>query len=451
MPTPLLSICIPTLNRADLLEDMLFSLKAEVAPLGGLVEVVVSDNASKDATAEVLGRHQDWITSGRNESTTGFTKNLLRVTCDLARGEFVWLVGDDDLVIRGSVARVLKSLQDHPDLDYHYLNFGWVDVLGRADIIRNMDSTPPRDPRTRFQCDELGTLRLDRLEDLALLPGRNPSALFSGIFCFAARRELFLRARPQLHPSDSLDGSSVLADDCFPHAMITLPVLAGRPVAYIGEPCLLQGINAWEWGRYAYKNMLFGTHQLFTWLEATPMAKDGLAALWASYFDMAGRLYARMLRFPAEHDGEALVREQVLPQVAGHAPFWRAFLEEDRMIVECDHDARTMVESLRGLVLPERARVGLWGIQGRGHRFVFFLESDRSQLVWAADREPTLHGRNLDWTQLNISSPDTLQAAELDVLALGVRREFVAEVTAHARKLLRPGARILSVQGVETV
>jgi hypothetical protein len=451
MPTPLLSICIPTLNRAGLLEDMLHGLRPEVAPLADRVEVVVSDNASHDGTADVLRRHQDWITWGRAERTAGFTRNLLKVTCDLAKGHFVWLVGDDDLVIRGAVSRVLRSLEENPDLDYHYLNFGWVDVQARADIIRNRDSAPLRVPGARFQCDEMRTLRLERLEDLALLPGRNPSALFSGIFCFAARRELFLRARPQLHPSDSLDGSSVLADDCFPHAMITLPALAGRPVAYLGEPCLLQGINAWEWGRYAYKNMLFGTHQLFSWLEATPLAKDGLAALWASYFDMAGRLYARMLRFPEEHDGEALVRERVLPQVAMQVPFWEAFLEEDRMLVECDQDARGMVAALRGLGLPQGARVGLWGIQGRGHRFVFFLGQDRPQVVWAADREPTQHGRPLDGTEVSISSPETLRGAALDVLVLGVRRAFVPEVSAEARGCLRPGARILSVLGVETV
>jgi len=451
MPSPLLSICIPTLNRADLLADMLASLRLELASLADRVEVVVSDNASVDATCEVLRCHQDWITWGRNESTVGFTKNLLKVTCDLATGRFVWLVGDDDLVIRGAVARVLQSLEDNPDLDYHYLNFGWVDVQGRAEIIRTMNSTPPRDPRRRFQCDEMRTLRLDRLEDLALLPGKNPSALFSGIFCFAARRELFLAARPKLHPSDSLDGSSELADDCFPHAMITLPALAGQPVAYIGEPCMLQGINAWEWGRYAYKNMLFGTHQLFTWLEGTPLAKDGLNALWASYFDMAGRLYARMLRFPDDHDGEPLVRQKVLPRVADQPPFWSAFLEEDRMIIECDHDARGMVETLRSMGLPGKARVGLWGIQGRGHRFVFFLESDRPQLIWAADREPTLHDRPLDWTDLTISPPSTLAEAGLDVLVLGVRREFVPEVVAHAKGLLRPGSRILSVLGLETV
>jgi len=451
MPTPLLSICIPTLNRADLLEEMLLSLRPEVASLGGRVEVVVSDNASRDHTGEVLQRHQDWISWGRNNRTVGFTANLLKVTCDLAKGRFAWLVGDDDLVIRGAVARVLQSLETNPDLDYHYLNFGWVDVQGRSQIIREMDSTPPRDPRTRFQCDEMRTLRLERLEDLAFLPGRNPSALFSGIFCFAARRELFLKARPLLHPSDSLDGSSVLMDDCFPHALITLPELAGRPVAYLGEPCLLQGINAWEWGRYAYKNMLFGTHQLFSWLDGTAMAKDGMAALWASYFDMAGRLYARMVRFPAEHDGEQLVREQVIPKVAMHLPFWKALLEEDRMIVECDHDARGMVEALRGLGLSEGARVGLWGIQGRGHRFVFFLDAERSRVRWAADRESTLHGRPLDWTEISISSPDTLPEAELDVLVLGVRGEFVPEVVAQARGLPRPGARILSVLGVETV
>lgn len=450
--SPLLSICIPTLNRAHLLDDALVSLRPEVASCADRVEVVVSDNGSSDATGEVLQRHGDWVHWGRNERTTGFADNLLRVTCDLAKGRFVWVIGDDDLVIRGSVGRILHSLETNPDLDYHYLNFGWLDVRSRTRIIREMDSVPPSGPRTRWQCDELRTLRLERIEDLAFLPSNNASALFSGIFCFAARRELFIEGRRNLHPSDSLDGSSTLISDHFPHAMITLPPLAGKPVAYLGQPCLLQGISNWEWGKYAYKNMLFGTHQLFSWLEGSTFAKDAMEALWSSFYTMAGRLFFRMLYYPEDHNGTELVRESVMPSAALRPEYWKTFLEEARLAMECDLEAKVLVELTEQLLDGHpQARLGLWGIQGRGHRFVKFSSLAQERLAWAADREEHLHGVLLEGTDLHISPPQSLPEAELGILVLGTRRDIVGQVMKEARPILRKGTLVVSVKGIEEI
>jgi glycosyltransferase involved in cell wall biosynthesis len=49
---PLLSVCIPTYNRAGYLHECLSSI--ETRGLDNLVEVVVSDNASTDDTLDVL-------------------------------------------------------------------------------------------------------------------------------------------------------------------------------------------------------------------------------------------------------------------------------------------------------------------------------------------------------------------------------------------------------------
>jgi len=52
--TPLLSICMPTYNRADLLELALRSLIPQVAATNGEVELIVSDNCSSDHTPNVV-------------------------------------------------------------------------------------------------------------------------------------------------------------------------------------------------------------------------------------------------------------------------------------------------------------------------------------------------------------------------------------------------------------
>ena len=72
--TPLLSICIPTYNHAELLDRALARLTSLPAFASGDVEVVLSDNASTDGTlVDDIGYHiQAWHAFSRahgHEST----------------------------------------------------------------------------------------------------------------------------------------------------------------------------------------------------------------------------------------------------------------------------------------------------------------------------------------------------------------------------------------------
>lgn len=449
---PLLSICIPTLNRSALLEIILENLTREAAGYLDKIEIVVADNASTDETADVVRRSALPIIYGRQESTVGFARNVLFATAGLASGEFVWVIGDDDLVLPDGIARILESISKAPDVDYHYLNFGWIDCQFRTRVIREMNGQPPASSFNRLQCKETGWQRLQRLEDVALLPADNPSAVFSGVFCFVTRRQFFIDAVDTLHPSDSLDGSSTVIADCFPHAMLSLPRVARKPIAYVGTPCLMQGISGWEWKGYAYKNMIFGTHQFFEWLEQTSFASDAMQHLWDSYYQMAGRLFFRMQHYKDEHMGLDIVMKKAIPASAGHQIFWDAFMTESRLNLEIEHDAEILAASVAQITAenPE-ARIGLWGILGRGHLFVKISPQFHANLVWVTDRDVSLHGTLLDGTALPIVSPSTLPDAALDVLVIGARRDFIDDITAIAMPVMKPGASIISVNGTVAV
>lgn len=103
-----LSICIPTYNRKRNLSECLDVL-AEL--LGGVdVEVIVSDNASTDGTKEYMeelvnkGKFKD-LRYHRNEENIGADNNF--VMCyKLAKGDYVWLLGDDD-IIKGDIVSVI--------------------------------------------------------------------------------------------------------------------------------------------------------------------------------------------------------------------------------------------------------------------------------------------------------------------------------------------------------
>ena len=108
-----LSICIPTYNRVRYLKELLPAILGQVDVGRAEVEVTVSDNASTDDTADYLrslsNPHLRWWT---NETNIGGDRNFLKCVTE-AKGEYVWLFGDDDIMPAGAVVRILDFLRQH--------------------------------------------------------------------------------------------------------------------------------------------------------------------------------------------------------------------------------------------------------------------------------------------------------------------------------------------------
>jgi glycosyltransferase involved in cell wall biosynthesis len=110
-----LSICIATFKRALFIGETLDSILSQMEPS---VEIVVVDGASPDNTPEVMAqyllRHPE-IRYFREPANSGFDADYDKaVGC--ARGQYCWLMTDDDLLRAGAVARVLQSIEDAPEL-----------------------------------------------------------------------------------------------------------------------------------------------------------------------------------------------------------------------------------------------------------------------------------------------------------------------------------------------
>ena len=120
-----LSVAIPTHNRRNLLEENLLNLANQIKLLKEPVEVVISDNASTDGTELMVA---EMITSGlliayhRNPANLGMDENA-DLAIQRSRGEYVLLLGDDDLLEPDALVTILKCLHVYPDLALIYLNF----------------------------------------------------------------------------------------------------------------------------------------------------------------------------------------------------------------------------------------------------------------------------------------------------------------------------------------
>jgi glycosyltransferase involved in cell wall biosynthesis len=121
---PLLTIAIPTFNRELYLMELLESLLPQLAGLAtDLVELIVSDNCSEDLTASMVVSFQDRglpCRLIRNETNLGADGNFLQCL-NLAQGQYVWVLGDDDLVEPGAIATLLDLLQQG-EYDLVYLS-----------------------------------------------------------------------------------------------------------------------------------------------------------------------------------------------------------------------------------------------------------------------------------------------------------------------------------------
>jgi glycosyltransferase involved in cell wall biosynthesis len=99
---PLLSICIPTYNRALLLAQTLAHVRSVC--WGDDVEVVISDNCSTDDTQEVIARFAAQFRhfrAIRQAENRGGIPNI-GAAIALASGEFTYTLNDDDeLFIEG--------------------------------------------------------------------------------------------------------------------------------------------------------------------------------------------------------------------------------------------------------------------------------------------------------------------------------------------------------------
>ena len=107
MPPPLLSIAIATYRRSGYLRVLLESIQNEVEADSLQVEVVVNDNASGDDTPDVIGSFGALHPSYEcNETNLGPVENVIRAY-SRSTGDYVLLMGDDDVVEPGSLRRIV--------------------------------------------------------------------------------------------------------------------------------------------------------------------------------------------------------------------------------------------------------------------------------------------------------------------------------------------------------
>ncbi len=113
-----LSICIPTYNRSEFLEETLESLLIAIVGYENVIEVLICDNASQDKTALVVADYQKKhriIRYHKNDENIGAERNFY-LAASLAKGEYIWIFGDDDKVECTAVKSIMEQINYRREL-----------------------------------------------------------------------------------------------------------------------------------------------------------------------------------------------------------------------------------------------------------------------------------------------------------------------------------------------
>ncbi len=119
----ILSICIPTYNRAATLPNCLNSILISKRKTNLKFEICISDNASNYNVKKIIKPFKKKlnIRLNRNKKNLGYTANLLK-SVSMAKGEFAWCIGDDDLLVPKALKKINSLILKNKNIDFYYIN-----------------------------------------------------------------------------------------------------------------------------------------------------------------------------------------------------------------------------------------------------------------------------------------------------------------------------------------
>ena len=172
MAAPRISICMPTYNGARWIVPTLQTLLTQSFRD---FEIAISDDNSTDDTCDVVEALGDpRIRVVRHDDNVGYSLNLRR-SFELAEGEIIVPMGQDDLVCDGFLQRVHEIFAEHPSVGAMTRAYFWFhDDVRRAvrykdpvdpsgDVILTLDKAEPEQVFRAFHSmDQLSCLALRR-------------------------------------------------------------------------------------------------------------------------------------------------------------------------------------------------------------------------------------------------------------------------------------------------
>ena len=120
----LLSICIPSYNRLDCLDNCLNSILISSKEVNDFdFEVCISDNFSDQDPMEIIKKYNNQlkIKFNRNKKNLGFALNAIK-SVEISTAKYAWMIGNDDLILPNTLRDLKDIFKKNIDTDYFFIN-----------------------------------------------------------------------------------------------------------------------------------------------------------------------------------------------------------------------------------------------------------------------------------------------------------------------------------------
>jgi glycosyltransferase involved in cell wall biosynthesis len=240
-----ISICIPTYNRAAHLRNCLHSIILNNKKSAIDFEVCVSDNCSTDETEKIVRQAQSsiGIKYQKNPGNLGLAGNFLKVV-GMAEGEFVWILGDDDLMMPNALEELNGLIGGHPDVDFFYVNSFCLTSQYVQSFPQPFDTANlPKSLKPFSSWSNSG-----EMEFMDLVDPKISFDFLGGMFLAVFRRENWMRNVDALDESAVKDSRTFSHfDNTFPHVKIFSRAFSSSKAFFYAKPLsiCLSGVREW--------------------------------------------------------------------------------------------------------------------------------------------------------------------------------------------------------------
>ena len=234
---PIISVCITTYNRKNWLDINIKNFIDIAGKLKNRVELVICDNASSEDVDDVLFKYQnhEQISFYRNSCNIGMLGNLSQ-TVSLARGEYIWLIGDDDLIHKGSLERVIAIIEDN-DVDIINLNYSF-----------NTDPEPPSKSNIKRYLKSSTVVCDGSVSHAGLVKETScyNENFYTAIYSFVAKRNYALR----IYSQDTSGEPFSSLQTCVPTSKYILSNMMNAKSYWVSDSLITVNLNV-SWGEHA--------------------------------------------------------------------------------------------------------------------------------------------------------------------------------------------------------
>lgn len=250
---PILTIAISTFNRDKWLKYSLPNLLSLIADKNGLVHLLVVDNASQDGTQQLCEQYRENANFSvlRNAQNVGMLGNL-KVVAENAIGDYLWIVGDDDIVNKGAIENIIYAIVAYQKPEMIYLNYSisWESIDKFKTLEEYVGNSIPI-------CNISHMQYTSKLRDIALFNEN----LFTAIFCCVFKREHAINC----YSGYSNEDPFMSLESSVPTTKYVLENLLERPGVWVGRPSIVVNPDV-SWKKY-----------LFLWfMQVLPLIYDKL-------------------------------------------------------------------------------------------------------------------------------------------------------------------------------